>query len=85
MFYRYFSAFQRRRFRLTPPSGSAIPREKTAGAILLKLIRNEQSGPISPELNFPPSFSYRDRAVAAYNAEPAAIDAIMFRITDRAH
>ncbi len=41
--------------------------------------------PISSELNFPPADSYRNRAVAAYNAEPAAIDVTMFRITDRAH
>jgi hypothetical protein len=49
------------------------------------LRRNYPSYPISSELNFPPSVSYRDRAVAAYNAENAAIDAIMYRITDRAH
>jgi hypothetical protein len=41
--------------------------------------------PIAPELNFPPSVSYRARAVSAYNAEQSAIDAIMYRITDRAH
>jgi hypothetical protein len=40
---------------------------------------------IAPELNFPPSVSYRDRAVSAYNAETSAIDVIMYRITDRAH
>ena len=40
---------------------------------------------LSPELNFPPSVSYRDRAVGAYNAEKTAIDVIMYRITDRAH
>ncbi|HTI38813.1 MAG TPA: Ig-like domain-containing protein [Vicinamibacterales bacterium] len=41
--------------------------------------------PIDPELNFPPDESYRDRAVAAYNAENQAIDVQMFRITDAAH
>lgn len=41
--------------------------------------------PISPELNFPPAESYRDRAVAAYNAEKTAIDVTMYRITDRSH
>ena len=41
--------------------------------------------PISPEMNFPPTESYRNRAVAAYNAETIGIDAIMYRITDRAH
>jgi hypothetical protein len=38
-----------------------------------------------PDLNFPPSESYRSRAVARYNAETRGIDAIMYRITDRAH
>ena len=41
--------------------------------------------PISAEMNFPPMDSYRNRAVAAYNAERTEIDAIMYRITDRAH
>jgi hypothetical protein len=40
---------------------------------------------IAPELNFPPSASYRDRAVSAYNAETTGIDVIMYRITDRTH
>jgi len=40
---------------------------------------------IAPELNFPPGENYRTRALAAYAAEPSAIDVIMFRITDRAH
>jgi phosphatidylserine/phosphatidylglycerophosphate/cardiolipin synthase-like enzyme len=38
-----------------------------------------------PELNFPPSESYRSRAVSRYNAETAGIDVIMYRVTDRAH
>ena len=41
--------------------------------------------PIDPALDFPPDESYRDRAVAAYNAEAQAIDVQMFRITDGAH
>jgi len=41
--------------------------------------------PIDPQMNFPPSVSYRNRAVAAYNAETTAMDVNMFRITDRAH
>jgi hypothetical protein len=36
-------------------------------------------------MNFPPSVSYRSRAVSAYDAERSGIDAIMYRITDRAH
>jgi phosphatidylserine/phosphatidylglycerophosphate/cardiolipin synthase-like enzyme len=38
-----------------------------------------------PELNFPPRESYRNRAVARYDAETEGIDVIMYRITDRAH
>ncbi|HEX6464976.1 MAG TPA: phospholipase D-like domain-containing protein, partial [Vicinamibacterales bacterium] len=49
------------------------------------LSRRFPSYPIDPQMNFPPSVSYRDRAVAAYNAESTAIDVNMFRITDRAH
>jgi phosphatidylserine/phosphatidylglycerophosphate/cardiolipin synthase-like enzyme len=41
--------------------------------------------PSSPELNFPPEQSYVSRAVTAYNAETRAIDAIVFRVTDRKH
>jgi phosphatidylserine/phosphatidylglycerophosphate/cardiolipin synthase-like enzyme len=40
---------------------------------------------ITPQLNFPPGENYRTRAVARYNAEPSAIDVLMFRITDTAH
>jgi len=47
--------------------------------------RHYPSFPIAFELNFPPSVSYRNRAVAAYAVEPTGIDAIMYRITDRAH
>src|ERR1051326_8243195 len=35
-----------------------------------------------PELNFPPTQSYADRCVAAYDRETQGIDAIMFRVTD---
>jgi hypothetical protein len=49
------------------------------------LRRAYASFPLSPELNFPPSVSYRDRAISAYNAERSGIDTIMYRITDRAH
>jgi phosphatidylserine/phosphatidylglycerophosphate/cardiolipin synthase-like enzyme len=41
--------------------------------------------PIAPEMNFPATVSYRERAVSAYAAETAGIDALMYRITDRAH
>ena len=40
---------------------------------------------IDGSLNFPPRQSFRNRSVRAYNAETAGIDAIMYRITDRAH
>jgi PLD-like domain len=49
------------------------------------LHRKYPSYPIDPQMNFPPSVSYRNRAVAGYNAESTAIDVNMFRITDRAH
>ncbi len=38
-----------------------------------------------PELNFPAAESYRNRAIAAYDAETIRIDVSMFRITDRTH
>jgi hypothetical protein len=47
--------------------------------------------PIDPEMNLLPaattSTSFRNRSIAAYNAEPAGgrIDATMFRITDQQH
>jgi hypothetical protein len=40
---------------------------------------------IAPEMNFPPRQSYRTRSVGHSNAETAAIDVIMYRITDRAY
>src|SRR4029077_15375442 len=42
------------------------------------LQRRYPNYPIDPQMNFPPSASYRDRAVAAYNAESTAIDVNMF-------
>jgi phosphatidylserine/phosphatidylglycerophosphate/cardiolipin synthase-like enzyme len=47
--------------------------------------RNFPTYAIDPELNFPPDEGYRNRAVAAYDAEPTKIDVQMFRITDGAH
>ena len=41
--------------------------------------------PIDPELNFAPFESFRDRSTATYRAENTRIDAIIYRITDRAH
>jgi regulation of enolase protein 1 (concanavalin A-like superfamily)/phosphatidylserine/phosphatidylglycerophosphate/cardiolipin synthase-like enzyme len=41
--------------------------------------------PIDPRLNFVPFDSFRDRSVATYRAETQRIDAIIYRITDRAH
>ena len=49
------------------------------------LKRRYPNYPIAAEMNFPPSVSYRSRAVSAYNAERSGIDVIMYRITDRAH
>jgi phosphatidylserine/phosphatidylglycerophosphate/cardiolipin synthase-like enzyme len=40
---------------------------------------------IHPDLNFPPSQSFRNRAVARYDAEASAIDVTMYRITDARH
>lgn len=42
------------------------------------------SHPIDPELNFPPG-GFRSRTRAAFRAETSRIDAIMYRITDRAY
>ena len=38
---------------------------------------------IDPELQF--YYGFRERSVAEYNAEPLEVDAIIYRITDRAH
>lgn len=46
------------------------------------LARSYPIYPEDPQLNFPPDQSYRSRAIDAFNAENAAIDAAMFRITD---
>jgi phosphatidylserine/phosphatidylglycerophosphate/cardiolipin synthase-like enzyme len=40
---------------------------------------------VDPDLNFPPYNDFRSRSLGRYNAEGSAIDAIMFRITDRRH
>jgi phosphatidylserine/phosphatidylglycerophosphate/cardiolipin synthase-like enzyme/regulation of enolase protein 1 (concanavalin A-like superfamily) len=49
------------------------------------LTRNHPTSLIDPELNFPPFDNFRTRSVALYKTETAGIDAIMYRITDRAH
>ena len=41
--------------------------------------------PKDPELNFPPTESYADRALPLYNQEMQRIDVIMYRITDQRH
>ncbi|HEX6975332.1 MAG TPA: phospholipase D-like domain-containing protein [Vicinamibacterales bacterium] len=53
--------------------------------ITTPLERHYSIFPKDPELNFPAAESFRNRAVAAYDAETSRIDATMFRITDRAH
>ena len=40
---------------------------------------------VDPRLNFVPFENFATRSVARYNAETAAIDSTMFRITDRKH
>ena len=47
--------------------------------------RHYPESPIDPELNFVPWDNFRTRSVAEYGTEPSAIDAIMYRITDRKH
>ena len=47
--------------------------------------RHYPVSPIDPELNFPPFESFRDRSTSTYRAENTRIDAIIYRITDRAH
>jgi phosphatidylserine/phosphatidylglycerophosphate/cardiolipin synthase-like enzyme len=47
--------------------------------------RNYPVYPVDPELNFVPWDNFRTRSVAAYGTEETAIDAIMYRITDRRH
>ena len=48
-------------------------------------VRRNDPFPIDSQLNFPPFNNFATRSVSAYNAEKTAIDAIMFRITDRRH
>ena len=57
----------------------------TNHANITALARSYDIFPKYPDLNFPPSESYRSRAVTRYNAETRGIDVIMYRITDRAH
>jgi phosphatidylserine/phosphatidylglycerophosphate/cardiolipin synthase-like enzyme len=49
------------------------------------LVRRYPQYPIAPELNFVPWQNFRSRSIARYRAETQRIDAIMYRITDRAH
>ena len=49
------------------------------------LARSHDTYPLDPQLNFVPSQNFRTRSVALYKTETERIDAIMFRITDRAH
>jgi hypothetical protein len=53
--------------------------------VTLPRLRHYDRFPIDPELNFSPQPRYRDRAIPLYNAETAAIDVTMYRITDRRH
>jgi regulation of enolase protein 1 (concanavalin A-like superfamily) len=48
-------------------------------------VRSYPTSEPDPELNFPPTENFRTRSVNRYRTEPTAIDAIMYRITDRAH
>ena len=41
--------------------------------------------PIDPQLNFPPFDSFRDRSVSAFRNESQRVDAVIYRITDRAY
>jgi hypothetical protein len=49
------------------------------------LVRTYPKFAVDPDLNFPPLDNFATRAVSAYNAERTAIDAIVFRVTDRRH
>jgi regulation of enolase protein 1 (concanavalin A-like superfamily) len=49
------------------------------------LERAHATYPIDPEMNFAPFRSFRTRSVNAYRAETEGVDAIIYRITDRAH
>ena len=55
------------------------------GPDVTTLERHYPVSPIDPELNFPPFESFRDRSTSTYRAENTRIDAIIYRITDRAH
>jgi phosphatidylserine/phosphatidylglycerophosphate/cardiolipin synthase-like enzyme len=49
------------------------------------LVRRHPVSAIDPELNFVPSQNFASRSVTAYRNETQAIDAIIYRITDRRH
>src|SRR5574338_622014 len=49
------------------------------------LTRKYPTSTLDPELNWPPDQSFRSRMTSADNNERTQIDAIMYRITDRAH
>src|SRR5581483_2655179 len=49
------------------------------------LVRSYPMYSIDPDMNFPPGSSYATRAINLYNNEPAAIDVLMYRITQESH
>jgi phosphatidylserine/phosphatidylglycerophosphate/cardiolipin synthase-like enzyme len=49
------------------------------------LVRRYPTSSLSVSLDFPPDEDYAARSVNSYNAEATAIDAIIYRITDRRH
>ena len=57
----------------------------TTYANVSSLTRSYPTYAIDSRLNFPPKQSFRSRTVNAFNAENTAIDAIIYRITDRAY
>ena len=56
-----------------------------SGNITSPRVRSYSVSPVDPEMNFPPSESFRTRSVSLYKTEDIGIDAIMYRITDRPH
>jgi phosphatidylserine/phosphatidylglycerophosphate/cardiolipin synthase-like enzyme len=54
-------------------------------ANVVTLARAHGVFPKDPELNFPPTESYAERAIPLYNQETQKIDVIMYRITDQRH
>lgn len=49
------------------------------------LIREYGMFPLHRSMNFPPYEDFANRAVTRYNAEMSAIDAVVYRVTDRRH